>query len=93
MKRLLLGLGTVLFVLSLSATAQRGGGPGPGAWCDKDKDGKCDFCGQPVGQGPGRGMGRMRQGAGRCGRGQQNGCCRRAQCPLAQPAPAPEPKK
>ncbi len=101
MKRLLLGLGTIFFTISLIATAQTQGGPGPRAWCDKDNDGKCDFTGQPVGQGRSRGMAGMRQGQG-CGRhgcGQQSGCCRRVNCPAAQststpaPAPVPESKK
>lgn len=97
MKRLLLGFGTVLFALSLSATAQMRGGQGPHAWGDKDKDGKCDMTGQSVGQGRGRGPATMRQGNGRRGRVQQNGCCRRGQGTAAQPnstpAPTPEPKK
>jgi len=91
MKQILLGLGTMLFVLSLSATAQMRGGSCPRASCDKARDGKCDMTGRQMRQGRGRGMGAMRQNGG--GQGQQMNCCRKGQSTMAQPAPAPEPKK
>jgi len=89
MKRILLGIVTPLFALALGAMAQNAVGPGPHAWGDKDKDGKCDMTGQPVGQGRGKARAGMRQG----GRGNQNGCCRKGQGAAAQAAPSPEPKK
>ncbi len=47
----------------------RGRGGAPYAWNDKDKNGKCDLTGAPVGQG--RGIGAMR--CGRRGRGMRAG--------------------
>jgi len=96
MKRILLGLGAVVFALSLSAAGQnQGAGPGPHAWGDKDKDGKCDITGQPVGQGRanGKGMRAMGRRGGCRGMNRQNGCCRQGQGAAAQATPAPEPKK
>ena len=49
----------------------RGRGGAPMAWNDKDKDGKCDRTGKPVGecQAQGQGCGRGGMRAGRMGRG------------------------
>jgi hypothetical protein len=93
MKRTLLFIGTVFFALSLTALGQNQGGPGPHAWGDKNKDGKCDVTGQPVGQGRGQGMRAMGRAGGGCGRNQQNGCCQRGKGSAAQATPAPEQKK
>jgi hypothetical protein len=43
---------------SEAETKGRGRGGAPHAWCGKDKDGKCDLSGNPVGQGQGQGRGR-----------------------------------
>ena len=66
----------------------RGRGGAPYAWGDKDKDGKCDVTGRPVGQGRGQMAGRQGMRGGRGMRG--GGCCGRM---AAQAQPAPEPKK
>ena len=92
MKRILLGVGTALLALSMGAMAQGQGGPGPHAWGDKDKDGKCDITGRPVGQGRAQRMASMRQARCCCGRGQKNACCRGGQCSPAQTAPVPDTK-
>lgn len=86
MKRILLGLGTGLLAMSMGVLAQGQNGGAPRAWGDKDKDGKCDITGQPVGQG--RGQGRMTgQGRRGGGCGQRNGCCRRGQGAAVKAAP------
>lgn len=86
MKKRWLAVGTGLLAMSLGGFAQNAGGPGPHAWGDKDKDGKCDITGQPVGQNRGQGRGRM-MNCGRRGRG--NGWGRQAQVQ----APAPQQEK
>ena len=91
MKQLLLGLGTMFFVLSLSATAQMRDGSCPRGSCDKAKDGTCNMTGQQMRRGRGRGMTAMRNGGG-C-QGQQNNCCRKGQNTMAQPDSTPAPKK
>lgn len=96
MKRILLSVATAMFAMSMGAIAQNQGGPGPRAFGDRDKDGKCDITGQPVGQGRGRGMAAMQRGGGGggCrGRAQQNACCRRGQGPAAQTTPTPPQQK
>jgi hypothetical protein len=93
MKRIIIGLGTIFLALSLGAMGQVPGGPGPHAWGDKNKDGKCDITGQPVGQGRGSGKRAMGQGNGCRGRGQQNGCCRRGQGAAPQATPSQETQK
>jgi len=91
MKRILVGFGSALFALTLSAAPH-----GPHAWGDKDKDGKCDRTGQAVGQG--RGQGRGQHMASKQGKGQGNGrhhrgCCGQGQGAAQQTTPAPDPKK
>ncbi len=93
MKQILLGVGTILFALSMSADAQMRGGRGPHAWGDKNGDGKCDMTGRTTGQGRGRGMAAMRGGGGGQGQCQRNGACPRGQGVAAQPTPAPQQKK
>lgn len=92
MKRILLSLATVTMAFSLGVSAQQGGARH--AWGDKDKDGKCDITGQPVGQGQAQRMtGAGSRGAG-CNRARQGGCCRRGQAPAAQaPEAKPETKQ
>jgi hypothetical protein len=92
MKRISLYVRTAFLALSLGAIAQGQGGPGPHAWGDKNKDGKCDITGQPVGQGRSQRMASMRQAGQCCGRCQQGACCRTGQCPPAQTTPSPEAK-
>lgn len=77
-----------------SRAMRRGSGGTPYAWNDKDKDGKCDLTGAPVGQGRGAGAMRCgRRGRGMraaCGRGMGRGMGRgfAAQQPQSTPAPA-----
>ncbi len=90
MKHLILGLGTMIFALSLSATAQMRDGSCQRGSCDKARDGKCNTTGQQMGQRRGKGTAAMRNGGG-C-QGQQNNCCRKGQSTMAQPNSAPAPK-
>ena len=96
MKKLLIGIGTFALAAAFTAAAQqqtppvqgqaqgRGRGLAPRAFGDRDKDGKCDVTGRPVGQGRaqmmqgkrgrmgGRVAGRMGGRAGMGFRGQTN---------------------
>jgi hypothetical protein len=92
MKRISLYVRTAFLALSLGAIAQGQGGPGPHAWGDKNKDGKCDRTGPPVGQGRPQRMAGMRPAGQCCGRCQQGTCCRPGQCPQAQTTSSPEAK-
>jgi hypothetical protein len=51
----------------------RGRGGVPYAWNDKDKDGRCDLTGKPVGQGQGAAAAIQRRGRGRWGAAGQGG--------------------
>ncbi len=102
-KALLIAAGTLLcsaasLMAQQTATTQpqvmgRGRGGAPYAWNDKNKDGICDITGQPVGQGPARGMGRLGCGGrGRAaGAGWRRGMGRGYGMQQTAPAPAPAP--
>ncbi len=102
MKRLKLLMITAAFLTGFSAIGQNPGGQAQGqgrggaphAWGDKDKDGKCDITGQPVGQGRGgRMMGRrqgMRGGRAMMGRG-MGACCRNNAAPPDAKSATPPP--
>jgi Spy/CpxP family protein refolding chaperone len=97
-----LAFGITAFGQNAAPQQQQGQGRGgaPYAWGDKDKDGKCDITGQPVGQGRGRMAARGKRGRGmmgggpgmRAGRGMGRGmgaCCRNAVVPDAKTTPPP----